>query len=567
MSWPRYHGEDYVDFAYVEEFCRALAEEHPEWVDLREEGRSHHGRPLLVLTLGSQTLRPGEPPRGKRPALWLDAGTHASEFTGISAVLFTITRWMEGLLAGDDALTEWFTRHDVVIMPCISPDGVQYVFEGGPRLRSSLSPPLPGQVRSGLDTCDVNGDGKIRMMRWKDPAGSFVGDEEWAPFLRPRRIDDDPEEAYFLAAEGEFINWDGVKWVRAPRAYGVDLNRNFPGQWEPFAMFGMHAGRYSLSEPESRAVVDAFATHPHIGCALTMHTYTGCILTQPYRKDTPLSKLDIELMESVATDLARDTGYDVFRVYPDFSYDPDRPIVGVWADTIATVFGVPGYTVECWNPFPYADLEIEKPLEFLMRPDPERLCKLLKAFARDEEDHAEWEPFDHPQLGPVEIGGIEYMRTLRNPPVHLLAEECEKLFLMCDRARHSLPRVTARVEVEPVGAAHRLRIILENQGFLSTSGLKHGEKVGAAPGVSVALELDDELLCAHPTSVSLPHLEGWGELRVDHSRHNVYAGLSTGGHRQFAEWTLQGAGEVTLRWQAGRAGTGQITVEIPHSDG
>ncbi|MFU8803874.1 MAG: M14 family zinc carboxypeptidase, partial [Bradymonadaceae bacterium] len=164
----------------------------------------------------------------------------------------------------------------------------------------------------------------------------------------------------------EFTNWDGVRWTSAPREFGVDLNRNFPGGWQPFSMFGMYGGRFPMSEPESRAVVDTFAAHPHIGCALTMHTYTGCILTQPYRKETPLSKGDLDLMEALARDAAEGTGYKVIRVYPDFMYDKGRSIVGVWADTISTVFGVPGYTVKLWDPMGYAGLEVENPVDFLV---------------------------------------------------------------------------------------------------------------------------------------------------------------------------------------------------------
>ena len=38
----------------------------------------------------------------------------------------------------------------------------------------------------------------------------------------------------------------------------------------------------------------------------------------------------------------------------------------------------------------------------------------------------EWEPFDHPQLGPVEIGGLDSKWCLQNPPPELLEAECEK---------------------------------------------------------------------------------------------------------------------------------------------
>ncbi len=563
MAWTAYTADDYVDFAYVEDFCRELAADFPDWVALEEVGQSHRGRPLFLLTISAKQPTGGGAKRGRRPALWLDAGTHASEWTGVSAVLYTISRWIERLDAGDPMLTRWFESREVVAMPCISPDGVQAMHDGAPFIRSSLRPAHSDEVRHGLDPCDIDGDGAVRTMRWKHPAGSFVEDPDWAPFMRPRTLDDDPEDAYFLCDEGEFINWDGVRWTSAPREFGVDLNRNFPGHWEPFSMFGMDAGRFPLSEPESRAVVDAFAEHPHIGCALTMHTYTGCILTQPYRKDSPLSKADINLMEQLAEDIAEGTDYDVFKVYPDFMYDESKPIVGVWADTISSVFGVPGYTVELWDPFGHAGLEVDDPIEFLQRPDPERLRKLLLKFAEDDENFEPWRTHEHPQLGEVEIGGIEYLRTVRNPPVKLLANECLKAFEMAERARRALPDVRTTLDVTPLGeGAQRLRLIVENQGFLPTSGLARGADVGASPPVTVKIELGEGLSCDEPLEKSVEHLDGWGNLRTGAARSSLYAGLPSRGNRQFVEWVVRGQGILEVSWQVGRAGGGAEEVEL-----
>lgn len=563
MSWTPYAADDYVGFDYVEAFCRTLAEEHPEWVALDVAGQSHQGRPILVLTLSAAAPGPDGSLRGERPALWLDAGTHASEFTGVSAVLYALSQWVEGLVAGDEGLRSWFETHEVVAMPCISPDGVQAMFEGAPFVRSSLSPSDSAPVRGGLEACDIDGDGAVRTMRWKHPAGTFVEDEAWAPFMRPRTLDDDPRDAYFLCNEGKFINWDGVRWVSAPREFGIDLNRNFPGGWEPFSMFGMHGGRYPLSEPESRAVVDTFAAHPHLCCALTMHTYTGCVLTQPYRKDSPLSKGDIDLMEELATDVVGGTGYRVIRVFPDFMYDKDRAIVGVWADTISTVFGVPGYTVELWDPMGYAGIEVDSPVAFLMRPPPEELRKMLRKFAEDTENVAPWTAFDHPQLGTVEIGGLEYLRTIRNPPVRLLVKECEHAFTMAERARKALPRVDARVEVLAIGeGVHRVRLTLENRGFLPTCGLERGATVGASPAVTARLQLSDGLATEEPRERQLEHLDGWGTTRTGAARNAVYAGLPGRGHRQFVEWLVRGTGSLEIAWRAGRGGRGIERLDV-----
>ena len=564
MGWTPYLAESYPTFEDVDQFCRGLADAHPEWVALDTVGESLHGRPIFKLTISKAGRGDDGSVRGERPALWLDAGTHASEWTGISAVLFIISRWVERLDGGDEDLQDWFDNHEVLVLPCISPDGFEAMVGGAPFIRSSLRPPGPGEVRSGLDPCDIDGDGAVRMMRWKDPGGSFVEDPDWAPFMRPRTLDDAPEDAYFLCDEGEFIEWDGVRWTQAQREHGIDLNRNFPAHWAPFSMFGMHGGHYPGSEPESRAVLDTFGDHPHICCALTMHTYTGCILTQPYRKDSPLGDDDLVLMETLADDMVADTDYRVFRVYPDFMYDEDKPIVGVWADTVSSVFGVPGYTVELWDPFGFADVDLERPTEFFRHPDMDKTRALLTAFSEHDGDNFEdWRPMEHPQLGEVEIGGIEYMRTIRNPPTDLLADECEKAWKMVERARRSVPEIEASIELKTLAdGTHRIRVVLENLGFLPTSALHRGAAVGACPGVSVKLEATGGASIDGAALQQLDHIDGWGVLRTGAASNPVYAGLPDRGHRQYAEWTVHGTGELRVEWQAGRAGRGSAMIDV-----
>ena len=563
MSWNPYEADDYVDADEIEEFCRALADDHPEWVELTRISESRRGRPILALTISYHQTAPDGSKRGERPAIWLDAGTHASEWTGISAVLYAVSRWVERLIGGDTELRRWFQFHEAVIIPCISPDGVQAMHDGAPYIRSSLRPPQPGEVRSGLDPCDIDDDGAVRMMRWKHPAGSFVKDPDWAPFMRPRTLDDDPEDAYVMCDEGEFIHWDGVRWTSAPLEHGVDLNRNFPAHWTPFSRGGRDSGSYPISEPESRAIVDAFADHPYIGIALTMHTYTGCVLTQPYRENTNLGANDISLMEALADDLVEGTGYDVYKVHPDFTYEEGKPIVGVWADTIATVFGVPGFTVELWDPFGHADAAMENPTEFFRKPDLEKVRKVLRKFAEDEKNVELWREFDHPQLGEVEIGGLEYQRTFRNPPVELLEDECEKAFRMAERARKAAPEVQARVEVRTsTEGAHRVRVVLENTGYLSTSGLHHGRSVAAGHGVSAALEAGEGLEVEGKKRQQLEHLDGWGDVQSQVASTPIYASLPKSGHRQYAEWTIRGSGTVEITWHASRGGRGTEVIEL-----
>ncbi len=569
MTWTPYTGDRYLRWREIEAWCHALAAAAPDIVELEEVGRTRNDNPLLLLTLA---LDCATRPAVTRSAFWLDGGTHASEWTGVMSALFSISRWVQALQAGDPTLTAWFRRHAVHVLPCMSPDGYQALHDGAPFLRSTLRPPREGQLRTGLEPLDIDGDGQVRWMRWKHPAGPYVQDADLPLFMRNRRVDDDPDDAYFVCTEGEFLEWDGHRWVEAPLKHGLDLNRNFPGHWAPFSMFGMDGGEVPLSEPESRAVVDAVRARPGIAAAVTNHTYTGALLTQPYRSPSPLDDADITLMEVLGRDAVRDTGYRCIRVHPDFVYDTSKPIVGVWADTLSTVFGIPGYTLELWDPFGAAGVDLPKPAEFFRLPDEAVLRGLFERFTGDgaaDDAVAPWRPFDHPQLGPVEIGGLDYMRSIRNPPDALLAAECERGHAVADRVRRSLPDLHLTLTERPLpGGMRELTVVAENRGFLPTSGLPYAERRDLVPGLSLRLETPDSVrLVAGRPAEPLTHLDGWGSMRIAGSRHSIYPGLPTRGHRATVRWVLQGDGPVTVRWSGGRVGQGRVRHDPASADG
>lgn len=556
MSWTPYRGDAYLDWPAVDAWCASLAEAHPRWVRRTTVGTSRRGRSIPLLTLGDHD---GDP--ASRPAFWMDGGTHASEWTGVMCTLFAVSAWVERAQT-DEAFRAWLATHTVYVLPCVSPDGFQAMHEGSPLIRSSLRPPRPGMPRQGLSPEDVDGDGVVRWMRWKHPAGGMVADPRSPVGMRRRRLDDDPGDAYFLCSEGRLVNWDGVAWVEAPLEFGVDLNRNFPSDWKPFSMFGMDSGAFPASEPESRALVEAFAARPYVGAALTCHTYTGCLLTQPYRADTPLSGPDLRLMKAMADQAVEGTGYRVYQVHPDFAYDAKQVIVGVWADAVSTTFGVPGYTLELWDPFGAAGVQVDKPASFFLDPDDDLLVALLTHVAKTGEVEP-WRSFSHPQLGDVEIGGIDYLHTIRNPPVDQLAAECDKGFRIAERLRRSLPRVTTEAHTADLGGATELRFRMCNEGYQATHGLLHAETIGACPGVSATLELGDGVTLARgPSVVALSQLQGWGSAHFVGAGHPVYPALPLRPQRAEATWVLRGSGTVTIRWEAGRAGAGVTTVAV-----
>jgi hypothetical protein len=564
MTWAPYQGDSYLNYTEVESFCHQVISKYPNWISLDEIGQSQNGISIYILSIGDHSNDVHS-----KPAIWIDGGTHSAEWTGIMATLYIVSKWLDGLSNNDTELIEWFRSATAYVLPCISPDGFTAMMNNAPFLRSSLRLPQTDTNRIGFEACDMNDDNKVEWMRWQHPAGPFVPDEEVPIMMRPRTLDDDPANAYFFCSEGKFINWDGVKWVSAPLKYGLDLNRNFPAEWAPFNMFGMDGGDFALSEPESDAVVRAFAKRPFICAALTNHTYAGCILTQPYRKDSKFNDNDIALMHSLSKQLVSDTNYKTYKVFPDFTYKANQPITGLWSETISTVFGIPGYVIEYWNPFDYVGEEGQNPIEFFMSPDPKVVRRVLAKFIEKHPDIVRpWQTFKHPQLGNVEIGGFDYMRSIRNPPLSELKQECETGLTITNRLRKSIPSIKCSYEIINRGnKLFQIDALLENYGFLPTSGLKYGENIRSTPQVNLKLNLPKHLkLITGSQEQTLSHIHGWGNAISEEGlrKHPLYPGLSKHGHRATAQWFIEGEGTFTLSWIAGRAGKGecQITLQI-----
>ena len=91
----------------------------------------------------------------------------------------------------------------------------------------------------------------------------------------PRRFDDvGPGPFYRLLPEGDVHELDADRVPLAPELQGLDLNRNFPQDWEPEGT--QHgSGPFPASEPEVRAVMEAVVARPNIGVYFAHHTYAG----------------------------------------------------------------------------------------------------------------------------------------------------------------------------------------------------------------------------------------------------------------------------------------------------
>jgi hypothetical protein len=126
------------------------------------------------------------------------------------------------------------------------------------------------------------------------------------------------------------------------------------------------------------------------------------------------------------------------------------------------------------------------------------------------EGFIDWRPVEHPQLGPVEVGGWKQKFTWRNPPTSFLEEECIRsgTFMLTYAA------LTPRVELvnaeaeEVVPGLYRVRAVAKNQGFLPTNVTEQALKAKLAKKVTMEIEAGEAELIMGGKKMELNHLEG-----------------------------------------------------------
>ncbi len=99
------------------------------------------------------------------------------------------------------------------------------------------------------------------------------------------------------------------------------------------------------------------------------------------------------------------TGYPAISIFHDFKYDPKMVIKGGDIDWVYDFLGAFAWVTEFWSPQRAAGLTDYHFIDWIRDHPPEDDLKILKLADEIGEGYVDWYPFEHPQLGPVELGG------------------------------------------------------------------------------------------------------------------------------------------------------------------
>jgi hypothetical protein len=507
LTFDRYHT-----YEVMYEWLQRWAEQYTNIMKVVEVGRSFEGRPILQVTLTNKETGPDV----NKPAAFFEGGRHSGEVTSSESILWLLKYLLENY-GKDKRITRLIDTRAIYLRPQNNPDGSNMYLHTAQRNRSSVRP--HDSDRDGLldedSPEDLDGDGIIYSLRWRvkegeEDKGNYTLDERDPTGRLMKSV---PEGLGDWRVISEGIDNDGDGKFNEDGIGGLDLHRNYPENWRPdrgqdatkrgYTQFG--AGAFPMSESETRSVVLWLLTHPNVSVCNSMDTRVPMHLRGPSTSKSaermfPEDLTYFELFDSIGMSItgypwAGDT-YDTYMTrYPinRRTGDPSRPspLFGHGPDFGYFYYGAIWYGDELWNGGQMEDY------------NGDGLLDNVDGLTWDDrynngEGFREWEPFEHPELGTVEIGGFRPKFFSQNGPPRLLESWIKKQALFNLEMAFHLP-LLEWVDVfvhtrhtSPDSATYTIKASWKNTGKLPTA-LRQAQLVKIVQEDRAQLEFDKKL--------------------------------------------------------------------------
>ena len=553
--------DHYYDYAELKAALEDFARQYPGLCTLESNCVTEKGREQFVMTLTNKDTGDAL----SKPGWYLDGNIHAGEVTASMVALHFIDTLLTGY-AGDAQIRRLLDRCTVYVIPRVSPDGAEVYLHSPAHLRSADRADHP--KAGGLFPADLDGDGVIRSMRVPSPYGAWKKDPGDPSRMCLRSPSDTEGDFYDLYTEGLWEEGDTDEDNLQPKKpdWSLDFNRNFPFGWYP-APRQPGAGDYPLSNPECKALADFVIAHPNIGGASIGHTSGGLLLYPPgTMPSAKAASQDLKVLREIAGMGQEELGYVPLNIFDSFLSDQENFDSGAFDDWCFQCRGIPAYTMEYWNlpgkagnPYPWGSKEPETAAQQLER------FEACRAWVRKNAPRYElaWTPWEHPQLGPVEIGGLQSKFTIQNPPEEYLAAECEKATRFHLRFLQTLPRLTVDALSAKAlgGGVYEIKVTVGNLGYLSTNLTELGRSLKLNDPVKVRIE--GAVLLSGKAEEELGDLEGYSATRL--SFHGNPATMARAKARRSVRWLVRGkpGDPIAVKASQSKAGTAEQQILLP----
>ena len=238
-------AQEYSNFAEQTNRLNALTKAYPGLTTLTSLTKTNGGKYIWLLTIGSGKTE-------SKPAIAVVGGTEGNHLLGSELAI----GFAENLLKGSntDSIKNLLVKTTYYVFPNMSPDAMEQYFSKLKYERSGNATETDddrdGKLNEdGFD--DLDGNGKITMMRVESPIGDYKLHPEDPRVLVKADATKGEKGKYLLFTEGIDNDRDGL--LNEDGEGGIAFNKNLTYKHNTFAA---GAGDFPASEKETRALLN-----------------------------------------------------------------------------------------------------------------------------------------------------------------------------------------------------------------------------------------------------------------------------------------------------------------------
>ena len=550
--------DHYYSYEEVVEALKALNKAYPELSKLELVGKSDENREIWAIVIHN----PETGLENEKPGVYVDGNIHGNEIQASEVCLY-LANTLLTKYGTNEKVSKLVDRNTFYIVPSVNVDGRYHFFNDAntPSTNRGLRRPKDDDGDGLFDedfADDLNGDGNITTMRKKDPNGLYKADPV-DPRILVRIKPGEKGEYTMLGQEGIDNDMDG-KINEDSEGY-VDPNRNWAYHWAPnYVQRG--SGYYPFSGTGIRALGEYILERQNIIMVWAFHNTGGMILRGPSTKsegEFPRQDLDVydylgKNSENIIPGYRYLIGWkDLYSTYGDFDN---------FTNNLAGTYGFVG-ELFLSSSQTYGEEKPEKKEE-------EEQNRFRGSVERDREqlkfnDHValgelytDWEKYNHPTYGEIEIGGWIKMSS-RLPHPFMLPDLVHRNAMAVIFSAEQTPDVSMAIfEKEKISKdLYKVRIRLKNSGAMpsiSYQTIKNKlypkdilKVYGSGIKVIAGGEIQDKYLDKvsykeHKPEVQFLQVPGFGTVEF--------------------EFLISGKGKVEFDYESRKAGRKKLEVEL-----
>jgi hypothetical protein len=550
LTWDRW-----LDHEELGERMRLMARTWPKFLTLSSMGKSFGGLDLWVMTINN----PDTGPELGKAGMFIEANVHGNEIQGSEICLYTIWYLMENYGRSPE-ITRMVDERVFYIVPTVNPDGREFFMKGSGAGARTGHVPVDEDGDGLFDEDgpdDMNGNGLIEQIRKYVPGQGT----HRISHLDPRIMEPVPpgEKGDWVLLGQEGIDNDGDGRVNEDGPGGYDPNRNYGSDWQPNYVQGGSMD-YPFQLPESRATQDFLAARPNIAGAQSYHNTGGMILRGPgaawYGDYAPS---DIRVYDELGENGERMLPYYDYLIIWQGLYT----VHGGGIDWTSDGHGIISFSNELWNGGQY----FNSPLLQEQQRDPSSpITGQLGRFFFDDhlefgEQWVDWAPFDHPQYGPVEMGGWSKYTSRINPRFLSMELFHRNMAFTLHHADEMPLMKMGDTKVESLGGGmYKVWVDITNERLIPTITARGMQNRVVRPDL-LTVQGDVEIVAAG--WVADKHRPGPTTMidQKDLKRILVRSG-HPGRTTRTVEYLVRGSGNMTVTYSAVKGGTVSTTVRV-----